>query len=108
MLGGQTVVNLNQGWTVEYAGKQLPAKVPGNIFVDLYLGGIIDNPLYADNEKHVQWVSHREWVYTKKFIANGKKNTFLVFDGLDTHARVYLNDTLVLQANNMFRRWLLR
>jgi len=105
VLGGQTVVNLNQGWTVEYDGKQLPAKVPGNIFLDLYGNGIIDNPLYADNEQHVQWVSRRKWVYTKKFLASGKKNTFLVFDGLDTHAKVYLNDSLVLQADNMFRTW---
>ncbi len=30
----------------------------------------------------------------------------LVFDGLDTQADVYLNNNLILQANNMFRRWI--
>ena len=29
----------------------------------------------------------------------------LVFDGLDTYAKVYLNDKLVLKADNMFRQW---
>jgi beta-mannosidase len=34
-----------------------------------------------------------------------KKNTELVFDGLDTYASVYLNGKLVLKADNMFRQW---
>ena len=29
----------------------------------------------------------------------------LVFDGLDTYAKVWLNDSLILKANNMFRQW---
>ncbi|MBL7924071.1 MAG: glycoside hydrolase family 2 protein, partial [Bacteroidia bacterium] len=29
----------------------------------------------------------------------------LIFEGLDTYARVYLNDTLILEADNMFRTW---
>ena len=33
------------------------------------------------------------------------QNADLVFDGLDTTARVYLNDQLILQADNMFRQW---
>jgi beta-mannosidase len=30
----------------------------------------------------------------------------MVFDGLDTKADVYLNNALILSANNMFRRWI--
>ena len=29
----------------------------------------------------------------------------LQFDGLDTYAKVYVNDSLVLTADNMFRSW---
>jgi beta-mannosidase len=34
-----------------------------------------------------------------------KNNIILNFEGLDTYADVYLNDKLILQANNMFRTW---
>lgn len=37
-------------------------------------------------------------------LTNGK-STDLCFDGLDTYADVYLNDSLVIKADNMFRRW---
>jgi beta-mannosidase len=36
-----------------------------------------------------------------------KKNIDLVFEGLDTYADVYLNGSLILSANNMFREWIL-
>ncbi len=29
----------------------------------------------------------------------------LRFNGLDTYAKVYLNNSLILSANNMFRSW---
>ncbi|MEZ5195502.1 MAG: hypothetical protein R2764_03655 [Bacteroidales bacterium] len=29
----------------------------------------------------------------------------MVFTGLDTYAEVYLNDTMLLFSNNMFREW---
>ena len=32
-------------------------------------------------------------------------NQYLVFKGLDTYADVYLNDSLILKADNMFREW---
>ncbi len=35
------------------------------------------------------------------------KRIELVFEGLDTYADVYLNDSLILKAENMFREWIL-
>lgn len=37
-------------------------------------------------------------------LTNGT-STDLCFDGLDTYADVYLNDSLIIKADNMFRRW---
>ncbi len=34
-----------------------------------------------------------------------KKHVELIFKGLDTYAQVYLNDSLILEADNMFRTW---
>ena len=34
-----------------------------------------------------------------------KENIDLTFYGMDTYADVYLNDSLILKADNMFRTW---
>jgi len=49
------------------------------------------------------------WLFPCKFPVDadflGHKAIDLVAGGLDTVARVYLNDILVLESNNMFRRY---
>ena len=34
-----------------------------------------------------------------------KEAQILIFNGLDTYAQIYLNNSLILVANNMFRKW---
>ena len=57
----------------------------------------------------MQWIDKEDWVYTTTFTADkallAKECIELVFEGLDTYADVYLNDELLLKADNMFRRW---
>ncbi|MEG1671780.1 MAG: glycoside hydrolase family 2 protein, partial [Mucinivorans sp.] len=61
------------------------------------------------NERGAQWVDKEDWIYESHFDATpevfDKEHVELVFEGLDTYADVYLNDSLVLHADNMFRRW---
>ena len=86
-----------------------PAKVPGEVHVDLLSNKLIPDPFYRDNEKKVQWVEKVNWEYKTSFdvavqtlVSN---HIHLVFDGLDTYADVYLNGKLILKADNMFRQW---
>src|SRR5215217_8685170 len=87
----------------------LPATVPGTVHTDLLKNKRIPDPFYRDNETKVQWVAEKNWDYQTHFnirkdqLAN--KHIELVFEGLDTYADVYLNDQLILQADNMFRTW---
>ncbi|WP_286923811.1 beta-mannosidase [Flavobacterium sp. UBA4197] len=87
----------------------LTAKVPGTVHTDLRENGVIPEPFFADNEKKLQWIENEDWEYqttftlTKEEIA--QENVELQFDGLDTYAKVYLNDKLILEADNMFRTW---
>ncbi len=89
--------------------KWYKAEVPGTIHTDLLANKLIPDPFYRDNEKKVQWVEKADWEYKTSFAPDpqllSKKNITLVFDGLDTYAKVYLNDQLILQADNMFRQW---
>ena len=85
------------------------ATVPGTVHTDLMDNGLIPNPFVGQNERQVQWVDKEDWIYSTTFDLNEEAvaDDFvsLVFDGLDTYADVYLNDSLVLRADNMFRRW---
>lgn len=100
---------LNEGWTFGQARQpnRYPAQVPGVVHTDLMRHGLIADPYVALNERSVQWVDKEDWVYETTFqtsLTNGT-STDLCFDGLDTYADVYLNDSLVIKADNMFRRW---
>ncbi len=87
----------------------MPAKVPGVVHLDLMRNKIIQDPFQGDNESKLQWISDVGWEYKKTF--RYEKENFewrrieLVCQGIDTYANVYLNDSLVLVTNNMFRDW---
>jgi beta-mannosidase len=102
---------IDQHWRFrqEKAAKWYPAKIPGEVHVDLLSNKLIPDPFYRDQEKKVQWVEQANWEYQTTFTVGqslfGQKHINLVFDGLDTYATVYLNGKLILKADNMFREW---
>ena len=102
---------LHEGWQFkqERGTNWFPATVPGVVHTDLMANEIIDDPFFRLNERGVQWIDKEDWVYTTTFTADKaileKECIELVFEGLDTYADVYLNDKLILKADNMFRRW---
>jgi len=105
------VLDLDDQWEFRQVGDSLwrSASVPGNNFTDLLTHKLIDDPFIGTNEEQVQWVSDRDWEYRTTFVLSevllAKRFASLNFEGLDTYATVYLNDSLVLNANNAFRTW---
>ncbi len=87
----------------------LSAQVPGNVFSDLLENGQIPNPFIGNNEQQVQWVSKTDWEYQTTFQVDyktlQKRHIELNFEGLDTYASVYLNDSLILKSTNAFREF---
>ncbi len=100
-----------ENWNVQKFSDNVwsKARVPGTIHTDLFLNHQIQDPFYGSNEKQLQWIEEQYWVYQTKFVISKKEilaqNKELIFYGLDTDALVYVNDSLVLEANNMFRTW---
>lgn len=100
-----------EDWTFGQArfSKRYPATVPGVVHTDLMANGVIEDPFVSLNERSVQWVDKEDWVYEKIFDADPEimreDNIELVFNGLDTYAEVFLNDSLLLKTDNMFREW---
>ena len=84
------------------------ARVPGNVELDLVRAGIIPDPFYADNVRHLRAFEPHEWWYTREFTIRQEKagaaagqRWELVFAGLDTLATVWVNGVEVGRAANM-------
>ena len=107
----RSTIELRNGWEFRQAGTGAwrPATVPGCVHADLLANKLIRDPFEETNEKDLQWIENEDWEYRTSFDAGSNflahKNVELEFDGLDTYADVYLNDSLLLVADNMFRRW---
>ena len=63
-------------------------------------------PFYGMNEQKIQWVEKEDWLYRTSFVLTEEQlhheGVYLVFEGLDTYADVFLNGSLLLKADNMF------
>jgi beta-mannosidase len=102
---------INSGWQLKQArgNNWYPATVPGLVHTDLMNNGIIEDPYFRLNERGVQWIDKEDWEYKTILTAVPaifeKDRIELYFKGLDTYTNIYLNDSLVLKTNNMFREW---
>jgi beta-mannosidase len=110
-ISAKMTVELRDGWEFRRVGDDVwhPAAVPGCVHTDLFAAGLIPDPFYGTNEDSIQWIELEDWDYRAAFMGSeellSRQRIDLVFEGLDTYASVYLNDSLVLQSDNMFRKW---
>ncbi len=105
----EKIINKNWQFSMAEENDWLPATVPGCVHTDLLNNGKIEDPFYRLNEHDLQWIDKLDWEYKTTFNVNPefieKDIIELNFKGLDTYAEVFLNDSLVLSTNNMFREW---
>ncbi len=84
----------------------LPARVPGCVHTDLRRNKRIPDPFWGDNEKQLQWIEESDWLYRTEFTLppafRGRKHIELVFEGLDTLARIRLNGREIGRSESMF------
>jgi len=104
-------INLHSNWQFKQEGLTTwyKATIPGTVHTDLLNNKLIPDPFYRDNETSLQWIGEKNWTYKTQF--NAKQNFAssekiqIKFHGLDTYAEVYLNGTLILKSDNMFRTY---
>lgn len=99
-------------WLFSEYGKQeewLPATCPGTVHTDLLQNKLIDEPFANDNENKLSWIAETDWIYKTSFDFpidyDDKKETILVFEGIDTIASVELNGKNILNSENMFLKY---
>ena len=103
----------SENWLFNKQGetKKHIATIPGTVHTDLFANQLIPDPFFGANEKQLQWIENENWEYETTFLLSEKEisneNIELEFEGLDTYATVYINGKLVLEADNMFRKWII-
>lgn len=85
------------------------ATIPGTVHTDLLANQLIPDPFISKNELDLQWIEEKEWEYKTTFQLGSKlmrkEHIEINFEGLDTYAKVYLNDSLIINADNMHINW---
>ncbi len=83
----------------------LPAKVPGDVHIDLQEAGEGPEPFFGLNADLWRWVEEKDWWYRLDFdmpkLSLGER-AILVFEGIDTFATVFLNGRKIGENANMF------
>ena len=103
-----TIIQLNDEWQFTQTDKDEwhSATVPGSVQRDLIRLEILPDPYYGTNEEKVQWVENENWDFKKSFQLTVEEleyaDALLTFEGLDTHADVFLNGSKLFHAENMF------
>lgn len=101
----------SENWTFNKQNetKKHKATIPGTVHTDLFQNQLIPDPFFGNNEKQLQWIENENWEYETHFTLSESElknqNIDLEFEGLDTYATFYLNGKVVLEADNMFRKW---
>lgn len=101
---------LNENWQMHCPHEPAqPAVVPGTVYTDLLRNGNMEDPFWKDNEIHALPLMEKDYEYEKCFDAEqellASDKILLRFDGLDTIADIYLNQTHIGNAYNMHRIW---
>ena len=84
------------------------AKVPGDVYTDLWRAGRLDDPHFGRNSLKAKWVPENEWWYKRQFDVpkemNGKRIQ-LVFDGVDFGCDVWMNGNFLGTHEGMFSKF---
>ena len=85
--------------------KWFECDVPGNAQLDLQKNKLISDPFYGMNAEDIRKYEYYEWWYKTKFNFPEEmkgKRLELLFHGLDTFARIWLNGYYIGGTENMF------
>ena len=95
--GTITIPDTNdEGW--------LPVSVPGDVNASLLEHGKIPDPHYDTQARQLYFITSKEWWYVLQFDvpAESSKKPFLVFEGIDGTADIWLNNIKLGVAKNAF------
>ena len=101
-------IYLNGSWRMSSSQYQdLEAQVPGSVLSTLLEHNLIEDPFYRDNESKVRQCLKENYTFKREFSLTPqqlKQHNYLFLDGIDTLAKVYVNDVEVARLFDMHTR----
>ena len=104
-------ISLNGTWNWNTVGEEAVhrGQVPGTVLTDMIEEKLIEDPFWRTNEYKTRELFRKDYCYAKSFqvpedFLNEEKQ-FLVFEGLDTIADIFLNGELLASVKDMHRTW---
>ncbi|XP_023034009.1 beta-mannosidase [Drosophila willistoni] len=82
------------------------SKIPSGVYTELK--GLYGDVLIGRNDVNLRWIANETWIYKTTFDSYELGDDSLVnltLHGIDTLSKVYLNDELLGETNNMFVRY---
>lgn len=104
-------ITLNGTWHMHQWGKAetFTAQVPGSVLAALLSAGRISDPYYRRNEYPTRELFREDYIFERTVVLSEdflqEQNIFLVCEGLDTLADIFINGDKVFHADNMHRTW---
>lgn len=102
---------ISQPWRMHTIGQEdwQEAVVPGTVYTDLYRNGRMEDPYWKDNADKLLPLMEEAYEYETELLCDSGllsyDRLYLRFEGLDTLADVFVNDSLIGHADNMHRTW---
>ncbi len=90
---------------VNHDWPSVPARVPGNVEIDLERAGIIRDPEKGNNIYDLRKYEGFQWWYTTTFespVHSAGERAEIVFEGLDCLGTIWINNKLIGNTSNMF------
>jgi len=84
------------------------AQVPGDVHLDLVRAKVIEEPIFGLNAKKCEWMEEKDWWYSTNFTVDEdfiQDRVELCFEGLDTHADIWLNGCHIGRSLDAFVPW---
>lgn len=89
--------------------RQFSVTIPGSVLSALVDGKVIEDPYYRCNEYETRELFRRDFTFCRSFTVTEElleeERLELVCEGIDTLAKIYVNDQLVGNTINMHRTW---
>ena len=110
MLGSSFVANsqdLKLSWSFLHPIKKewIELGTKGSVQEGLIAINELPDPFYGLNETKFGWIEDHQWEFKSMFFLGSeldKEFVELIFPSIDTYAKVYLNEHLVLETDNAF------
>ena len=91
-----------------YDGNKYSANIPSTLLKNLMDLGILEDPYYRLNEFKAKEFSKKPVSFERTFYISKEllnNSNYLIFEGIDTIAKVFINDELILDASDSHRTY---